>query len=220
MQGIVYSIPDPLKNFGFIRGFDDQGSIVSESIFFHYEDFRTADPIGRRRPLVGDEVEFCLSTEVKRRWRALNIVNRTASGIDRTTHREWSVLKNWQPADSVAGVRPLGWLERESGDSIILFPNAIGDFENIESHLYAGLWIYHGVAVSDYSEKWVATDAIVQFPDEPQPEPLDEISQHFLNAAELPLDESETERLEPGHVYLPSEKKMTLRELITRKAAA
>jgi hypothetical protein len=230
MQGIVHSIPDPLKNFGFIRGFDDQGSIVSESIFYHHEDFRAADPIGRRRPLVGDHVEFYLSTEEKRKWRALNIVNLTTSGIDRTTHREWSILKSWQPADPVAGVRPLGWLERESGDSIILFPNAIGDFETIEPNICASLWICHGVAVSDYSQKWVATDAVVHFPDEQvidssdsdsaEPELLDEISQHFLDAEELPLDETESERLDPDQVYTASERKLTIRELIARKSAA
>jgi hypothetical protein len=51
-------------------------------------------------------------------------------------------------------------------------------------------------------------------------EPLDALSQHFLAAEELPIDKSKPEVLKVGDAYLPSEKKLTLKELIARKRAA
>jgi hypothetical protein len=62
----------------------------------------------------------------------------------------------------------------------------------------------------------VATDVHL-YMDSPQPGSFEET---FLNAPELPLEAPAAERLEPGHVYLPSERKLTIHELIDRKRAA
>lgn len=184
-------------------------------------------PTRRHRPkatLIGDELEFDLVTLDDGKFRAENIINLSALEIDPFTHREWSMTTSWTPADVEGGVSALGWLERESGDSALLTPINIENFGDVESSMSAGIWVYHGIQKADHNDKWLATNAIVQFPGEAEAseseEPLDELSQHFLNAPELPLIEPEPERLEPGHVYRPSEKKMSLRELIARKRAA
>ncbi len=218
MRGQVRRISDPLKNFGFIRAFDDNGVSVNENVFYHFVSVNE-DPIGRRRPVVGDDVEFDLVQSADGRFRAENVTNLSALQIDPSSHREWSYIKSWKPAEPEFGRPALGWLERESGDAAVLLPVNIQDFGSVEDNISIGFWVFHGIQKSDRNDQWLATDAIVHFPEDEtsDSEPLDELSEHFLDVEELPLSEPELERLQPGHVYLPSEKRMTLREIISKR---
>jgi len=223
MNGVVRRVPDPLKNFGFIRGLDDAGRNIRDDVFFHVSQCQK-DCIGRHHLKSGDKVEFDL-VEVNGKCRAENVVNLSALDIDPISHREWSFISNWSPAD---GPEPaLGWMERDTGDQIALFPEDIANFESIESHIRVGLWVYHGVGQKKKSGKWYASDAIVRLPeldgetDIPEPAfQVDTIEHHFLSAPELPLAEPAPEHLKPGDVYLPSEKKLSLKQLIARRSVA
>jgi hypothetical protein len=227
MKGIVGRIPvRGLKNFGFIHVLREPGDErVPESVFYHFESVVQPDALGRTRPLLFDELEFDLATRADGKVRAENIMNLSAQGLSSVSWREWSWITAWKPEKD--GALAVAFLERENGDSIALFQSNILNFNEVKENIRTGLWVYHGVA-QDEQERWFATKAEIHFPDSNEVEssgspesfelePLDDISQHFVNVEKPPLDEKEPE---PVSLFSPENRVKTLRQLIAEKKFA
>src|SRR5258708_4286249 len=145
MRGVVGRIPvRGLKNFGFIHILREPGGErFPESVFYHFENVLQPDAVGRRRPLLGDELEFDLVTRADGKVRAENIVNLSTQGLSSVSWREWSWITAWKPEEN--GLLAVAFLERENGDSIALFQSNILNFNEVKGNIRTGLWVYHGV---------------------------------------------------------------------------
>lgn len=184
-----------------------------QRIPFVVNDF-VPDAIGRRCA-AGMRVSFATKIKVGREF-AVRIRNEDPAlqSIDPATYVEvGQVIK-------INGVRAT--IERPLGTGLIpFFTDALEHPDLIE----VGTWVDYRVQIRlniwdkvgrHFWHQIFATD-VQPYMMAPAPGSFED---EFLNAPELPLSESQPEELEPGHVYLASERKLSLRELIARKHAA
>ena len=205
----------------------------NQQIFAAFDDV-VPDSIGRRALPIGARVSCrieiqAVKGESRGKERAVDVVNEDAeeSSIDASSYREFGQVTFWD------GDR--GHVVRSSGDTLAFLPKNIIS-EGIET-IKVGSWLQYGITVHRYlfnkerlqfRHRVYATDVCVCLDSEDDSQPVlpieyvepNSLEAHFLEAEELPLAPPEPEKIAPGEVYLPSEKKMTLRALIDRKRAA
>jgi hypothetical protein len=232
MKGVVTKL-DPLKNFGFVRALNRNEIPIGDEHFFHCNENVKVDCIGRVHLKVDDPVEFEPSIK-NGKLRATNIINLSATNIDPHTHKEWSVISRWYPADIFSEVAQ-AWLTRDTGDQLVLFSSDICNFRAIERHLHADLWVYHSVAQSagrgHSGGKFHAKCAQVYIPGinesefvfddleaEREQYPSGSVEAHFLSLPDLETAIGEADDQDkPGQVYAATERKLPLREIIRRQ---
>jgi cold shock CspA family protein len=111
-----------------------------------------------------------------------------------------------------------GHIRRRSGDTLsFLVKNIVS--EGVDT-VRVGTWLRFQI----HSRKFVFSDATGEFHHNGFAHNIfvlvepGSVEEHFLNAQELPLDPPPSELLALGDVYTPSEKRMTIRELIAKSA--
>jgi hypothetical protein len=232
MKGVVTKLPDVHKCWGFIQSLDEQDLPTGEELFYHVNDVQI-DCIGRRHLSVGDILDF--EPRLKDgRLRATNVMSLSARTINPLTHKEWSFISKWSRADGVE--QASAWLQRDTGDQLVLFPDDIVDFKKLEPHLRVNLWVFHSVAQSagrcNSRGKFHAKHAQVYVPaingsdfvfDDPEVDPGPQypegsIEAHFLNLPDTEPAIETGDSNKPGVVYAATEPKLSLREIIRRRA--
>ncbi len=209
----------------------------NQQVFAAFDDV-IPDCIGRRALPVGARVSFRIEMqsvkgESRGKERAVDVVNEDveAASIDASTHREFGQVTFWD------GDR--GHIVRPSGDTLVFLPKNVIS-EGLET-IKVGGWLQYGVTVhrhlfnkerEQFRHRVYASDICVCLENSEDSDstaqpilPIEfvepgSIEAQFLEAEILPLAPPQSEKLALGEVYLPSEKKMTLRALIARKRAA
>jgi cold shock CspA family protein len=200
-----------------------------QRVFCAFDDVEP-DPIGRRALTVGTPVSFRVEPKGDGiRERAVDVRNEdpALANIDVKKYREFGKVE-WYDADR-------GHIRRPCGDTVAFLKRNVIT-EGVET-IRQGTWLQYGINRHLYlfdkerqrfRQRVYARDIAVCMEDaNSQPIPPieqgvepDSAEAYFMTAPELPLNEPESDRLKPSDVYLPSEKKMSLKQLIARRSAA